>query len=159
MADDDSDEVTGDRAYALRLSGASARVVAKQLNITIAQVHSAVEARLPTIDNAYRARMMAMDCERIERIVGKFYGLALQGDPQAAMCLKHFLGRRASVLGFDAPLRVDAVSLVALAAPQETSTERYKRLLDLLDGTSEAGNGTESGTGTEIEIEAPKRLQ
>jgi hypothetical protein len=81
--------------------------------------------------------------------------MAMTGDKEAAMTAKHFMARRSAILGYDAPLKIDAVQLVEIAAPQETSTERYRRMLDLLDGTPDAGSRLETGTGTE----PSKRLQ
>jgi hypothetical protein len=137
------------------VAGASTRAVAKLFGCSAAHVDKAVDERLPTIDAKYRLRSMGLDLAQLEMLQGKFFAQASKGDVAAGQLVRHLMERRAAVLGYDSPIRVGPIELNILAAPQETSTGYYKRMLDVLDGTEAEKCGTESGT----EIELGKQLQ
>jgi hypothetical protein len=52
-----TDEALADRIYRARLLGISARAIADQFNVSIADVNEAVDRKMPKVDNAYRARV------------------------------------------------------------------------------------------------------
>jgi hypothetical protein len=124
-------EDQGDRIYALRLSGISAREIAKRFNVTVRDVDEAVEQKMVRIGAKFRAAAIALDTERLERLLARFLQQAYRGDLASGhLCLK-LLERCSHLLGLDSPLRLDAV-VVTEAANPETSTAYYRRQLEEL---------------------------
>jgi hypothetical protein len=119
-----------DRVYKMRLLGIAPRVIAEQCGCTVADVAAAVEARLPKVTNEYRAQLMRLDLERLDQLTAFCLGQMAKGSLAAGHLLLKTLDRRAATLGFDAPVRVDAVQLVELAGPHESSTEELRRVFD-----------------------------
>jgi hypothetical protein len=123
-------ETRDDRVYRMRLLGIAPRVIAEQCGCTIADVAAAVEARLPKVTNEYRAQLMRLDLERLDQLTAFCLGQMAKGSLAAGHLLLKTLERRSHLMGFDSPLRVDAVQLVELSGPQETSTQELKRVFD-----------------------------
>jgi DNA-binding CsgD family transcriptional regulator len=132
------------RVFKMRLAGTSARSIAKQFGITVADVNEIVERRMVRVDNRYRAAAMALDLERLETLLGKFMSMAAGGDVEAGSLCIRALARRAAVLGYDAPMRIDA-SLEVIRP--ETSTEYCARVLDELQGQARPAPGADGEPG------------
>jgi hypothetical protein len=120
------------RQRASNASWLSARVIAAEFAISIADVNAAVELKMPRIDNPYRARALALDLERLERLTARCLDALDKGSLAAGHLLLKTCERRAHMLGLDSPLRVDAVQLIELAGPHETSTENLRRVFEEL---------------------------
>jgi hypothetical protein len=126
----ETDETRDSRIYHMRLLGSSPRAIADDFGISVADVNAAVDGAMVKVDNAYRLRAMTLDLERLEAMLARFLGDALNGDLAAGhLCLK-IAERKAAMLGTDAPVRVDAVQLTQVTGPQPTSTERISALID-----------------------------
>ena len=116
MTDDDED-----RVYKARLVGAPTRQVAAQFGLTNADVDRIVDSRLPPFTQEYMARSMRLDLERLEMMTLRCIDQLNKGSLAAGHLLLKTLERRASTLGYDAPIRVDAVQLASFDQRSQTS--------------------------------------
>ena len=98
-----------------RLTGRSARSIAKQLSLPVSEVNAALDRTLPQLDNAARLRHISLDLSRLDGLLETFYKLAIEKqDIQAALCVVKILERKARLLGLDQPTKLDVVQVQAL---------------------------------------------
>jgi hypothetical protein len=94
-----SDEGRDDFILQERLTGRSARSIAKQLSLTVGEVNASLDRTLPTIDNAMRLRHISLDLHRLDGLLETFYKRAIEKtDTQAALAVVKILERKAALL-------------------------------------------------------------
>ena len=118
MTDFTSDDGRDDFILQERLSGRSARSIAKQLSLTVSEVNASLDRTLPTIDNDARRRYVALDLNRLDELLETFYRRAIEkADAQAGLLVVKILERRATLLGLDSPQKLDIIQVQAKEAP------------------------------------------
>jgi len=119
-----------ERVFRARLSGRSARSIAKEFNLTTKAVAEIIERMCAPVSPEMRRQALALDLERLDLLQSVFYERAMEGDAASAAIAIKVSERRASLLGLDVPasVRGDPVQLTIQAAP-ETSTDRIERAL------------------------------
>jgi len=119
MTDPTSDDGRDDFILQERLGGRSARSISKELRCTVGEVDASLDRTLPKIDNDARRRYVALDMNRLDRLLETFYKRAIENaDAQAGLLVVKILERRASLLGLDSPQKLDIVQVQPQEAPQ-----------------------------------------
>jgi len=117
MSNSTSDDVRDDFILQERLTGRSARSIAKELRCTVGEVDASLDRTLPKIDNDARRRYVALDLNRLDRLLETFCKRAIEGvDAQAGLLVVKILERRSLLLGLDSPQKLD---IVAQDAPSQ----------------------------------------
>ena len=119
MTSPTSDDGRDDFILQERLGGRSARSISKELRCTVGEVDASLDRTLPKIDNDARRRYVALDMNRLDRLLETFYKRAIENaDAQAGLLVVKILERRASLLGLDSPQKLDIVQVQPQEAPQ-----------------------------------------
>src|SRR5215471_18980621 len=133
MTDSTSDDGRDDFILQERLTGRSARSIAKQLSLTVGEVNASLDRTLPTIDNDARRRYVALDLNRLDGLLETFYKRAIEkADAQAGLLVVKILERRALLLGLDSPQKLDVVQVQAQETPSRH--ERIREAIMRLTG-------------------------
>ena len=120
MTDPTSDDGRDDFILQERLGGRSARSISKELRCTVGEVDASLDRTLPKIDNDARRRYVALDMNRLDRLLETFYKRAIENaDAQAGLLVVKILERRASLLGLDSPQKLDIVQVQAQKEPSQ----------------------------------------
>jgi hypothetical protein len=120
--------------FQLRLMGESVGNIARQFRLAPEQVVAIVSAQCTSISEQFRKHTLELELERLDDLERPYYPKAREGNHQSlAACLK-IAELRADYLGIRAPVRVDPVQLVAMAAPQKTSTDKIEEALARISG-------------------------
>jgi hypothetical protein len=83
-------------------------------------VDASLDRTLPKINNEARRRYVALDLNRLDRLLETFFARAIEkADTQAGLLVEKILERRASLLGLDSPQKLDVVQVQASAEPSE----------------------------------------
>jgi len=94
-------------------------VLARSYVCTVGEVDASLDRTLPKIDNDARRRYVALDMNRLDRLLETFYKRAIENaDAQAGLLVVKILERRASLLGLDSPQKLDIVQVQPQEAPQ-----------------------------------------
>jgi len=118
MTDPGSDDGRDDFVLQERVSGRSARSIAKQLNLTVGEVNASLDRTLPQIDNAMRLRHISLDLQRLDELLKVFFARATEkADAQAGLLVVKILERKAALLGLDQPQKLDVIQVQAQEAP------------------------------------------
>src|SRR5262249_7328436 len=92
MTDPGSDDGRDDFVLQERVSGRSARSIAKQLNLTVGEVNASLDRTLPQIDNAMRLRHISLDLQRLDELLKVFFARATEkADAQAGLLVVKIL--------------------------------------------------------------------
>jgi hypothetical protein len=98
----------------LRIRGKSEAEVMAMLGCPLRDIHSALDrAAQASMTPAARVRDIWVQAERMERAQQIFLPLMEGADDKAAMIVIRAQERRATLLGSNAPLRVDPIALAA----------------------------------------------
>jgi hypothetical protein len=112
-----------------RISGRSARAIAKTLCVEPADITRALdEFADATIDEKVRKHTLALELARMDRLQSVFYARALEGDVNCGALVAKLISVRCSMLGLHTP-QTAVLKIVEDAAPKETSTDRIERVL------------------------------
>ena len=103
-----------------RMAGISVRAIMRRYALTKREVDAALDRALPQIDNATRIAAIKLELERLDQLIRPFFVKALAGDTAAASILVKLSERRSSLLGLDAPLRIDATLVESYENPNST---------------------------------------
>jgi hypothetical protein len=117
----------------LRVKGKTEAEVVAMLGCTVADIHRALDrAAQASMTPAARVRGIFVDAARMERIQQVFLPLMDNADDKAAMVIIRAQERKATLLGENAPLRVDPIALAAEARPKPNSTQAMLEVLERL---------------------------
>jgi hypothetical protein len=113
----------------LRVKGKSEAEVCQMLGCTIRDIHAALDkAAQASMTPAARVRDIFVDAARMERAQLVFLPLMEGADDKAAMIVIKAQERKATLLGSNAPLRVDPIALAADVGQPLTSTEQLRQV-------------------------------
>jgi hypothetical protein len=123
--------------FDLVVEGRTEAEVCRMLGVTVADVHRALDwAGQVMLSAQNRVRIIAVDAARCERMIQDFLPASHSRDDKAANVILKAQERKATLLGLNAPLRVDPIALAQEAGPHETSTENLRRIFDEVSGIS-----------------------
>jgi hypothetical protein len=115
----------------LRVKGKSEAEVCQMLGCTIRDIHAALDkAAQASMTPAARVRDIFVDAARMERAQLVFLPLMEGADDKAAMIVIRAQERKATLLGSNAPLRIDPIALAADVGQPLTSTQQLKKAWD-----------------------------
>jgi hypothetical protein len=130
-----------------RVSGRSVRAIARTFGVSVAEVTAVLDrfART-TIDDKVRKHTLALELARLDELQEIFYARAMEGDVQSGALVAKIIERRCMMLGlYTGPTAT--LQVIEAQAPMETSTEKIRRVLDQLRGTTDGAIDGESDQG------------
>jgi hypothetical protein len=117
-----------------RVSGRSARAIAKAEGRTLAEVNRVIDRFTETtIDDKTRKHTLAFELARLDELQETFYARALEGDVACGALITKIIERRCVILGLYTP-QTAALQIIEAEAPRETSTERIRAAIDRIRG-------------------------
>jgi hypothetical protein len=107
--------------------------VAKMMACTVADVNLALDRAAQVYLTAQaRVSSIFVDAARLERAQEACVPAANAGDDKAINCLAKLSERRSTLLGLNAPLRIDPIQLAQEAGPQLTSTQQLRQVFEAM---------------------------
>ncbi|HZZ21782.1 MAG TPA: hypothetical protein VFE60_04030 [Roseiarcus sp.] len=127
-----SDDLERDRrAVDLVIGGKRVDDVAQTMACTVANVNLALDrAAQAYLTAEARVRSIFVDAMRLERAQEACVPAANAGDDKAIHSLTKLSERRCTLLGLNAPIRVDPIQLGESTGPKLTSTQELRRIFD-----------------------------
>ena len=123
-----------DEVIRQRISGRSARAIAKAQATTVAEVNKALDRFTETtIDDKTRRHTLALELARLDELQETFYARALEGDVACGALITKIIERRCTMLGLYTP-QTATLQIIEAEAPRETSTERLRAAIDRIRG-------------------------
>src|SRR5262249_8203758 len=123
-----------DEVIRQRISGRSARAIAKAQATTVAEVNKALDRFTePTIDDKIRNPMLALDMARRDALQESSYARALEGVVKCGALLPKILERRCTMLGPYTP-QTATLQVIEAETPRETSTDKISALIERIRG-------------------------
>ena len=123
-----------DEVIRQRISGRSARAIAKAQATTVAEVNKALDRFTEiTIDDKIRRHTLALELARLDELQETFYARALEGDVQCGALITKIIERRCTMLGLYTP-QTATLQIIEAETPRETSTERLRAAIDRIRG-------------------------
>jgi hypothetical protein len=123
-----------DRIIQQRVSGRSARAIAKAEGCTLAEVNRAIDRFTETtIDDKTRMHTLALELARLDELQETFYARALEGDVACGALITKIIERRCVILGLYTP-QTATLQIIEAEAPRETSTEHIRAAIDRTRG-------------------------
>ena len=117
-----------------RISGRSARAIAKAQATTVAEVNKALDRFTETtIDDKTGKHTLALELARLDELQETFYARALEGDVACGALITKIIERRCTMLGLYTP-QTATLQVIEAEAPRETSTERLRAAIDRIRG-------------------------
>src|SRR6516165_7760542 len=119
-----------DEVIRQRISGRSARAIAKAQGCSVAEVNKALDRFTETtIDNKTRKHTLARELARLDELQETFYARALEGDVACGALITKIIERRCVILGLYTP-QTATLQIIEAEAPRETSIERIRSAID-----------------------------
>jgi hypothetical protein len=113
-----------------RVSGRSARAIARAQGCTLAEVSKVLDRFTETtIDDKTRKHTLALELARLDELQETFYARALEGDVACGALITKIIERRCVMLGLYTP-QTATLQIIEAEAPRETSTERLRAAID-----------------------------
>jgi hypothetical protein len=127
----------------LRIRGKSEAEVMAMLGCTLRDIHSALDkAAAAAMTPQARVRDIWLDKSRLEQYEQALVTAALAGDEKAIATAVRVQERKATLMGSNAPQRIDPVALALEAGPRPSSTERLRKVFaGLAEDQQALGNG------------------
>ena len=117
-----------------RISGRSARAIAKAQGCSVAEVNKALDRFTETtIDDKVRKHTLALELARLDELQETFYARALEGDVACGALITTIIERRCTMLGLYTP-QTATLQIIEAEAPRETSTERLRAAIERIRG-------------------------
>jgi len=117
-----------------RVSGRSARAIARAQGCTLAEVTRVLDRFTETtIDDKTRKHTLALELARLDELQETFYARALEGDVACGALITKIIERRCVMLGLYTP-QTATLQVIEAEAPRETSTERLRAAIDRIRG-------------------------
>src|SRR5215472_742538 len=112
-----------------RVSGRSARAIARAQGCTLAEVSKVLDRFTETtIDDKTRKHTLALELARLDELQETFYARALEGDVACGALIT-----KCTMLGLYTP-QTATLQVIEAEAPRETSTERLRAAIDRIRG-------------------------
>ncbi len=124
----EEDEELGPRVLKLRLQGAAATQIGKELMIATHQVHKALDAVLPMVDANCRRRAIGDSLVTVDTVIAEHMNTI--ADPESASIVIRGVCDRRALLGVTGSS--DPVQLSMQPTTQLSSTDRIRAVLDRL---------------------------
>jgi hypothetical protein len=123
-----------DEVIRQRISGRSARAIARAQGCTLTEVNRVLDRFTETtIDDKTRKHTLALELARLDGLQETFYARALEGDVQCGALITKIIERRCTMLGLHTP-QTATLQIIEAEAPTETSTERLRAAIDRIRG-------------------------
>ena len=117
-----------------RVSGRSARAIARAQGCTLAEVSKVLDRFTETtIDDKTRKHTLALELARLDELQETFYARALEGDVACGALITKIIERRCTMLGLYTP-QTATLQVIEAEAPRETSTDRLRAAIDRIRG-------------------------
>jgi DNA-binding transcriptional MerR regulator len=117
-----------------RVSGRSARAIARAQGCTLAEVSKVLDRFTETtIDDKTRKHTLALELARLDELQETFYARALEGDVACGALITKIIERRCTMLGLYTP-QTATLQVIEAETPRETSTERLRAAIDRIRG-------------------------
>ncbi|HKF22113.1 MAG TPA: hypothetical protein VKE93_11125 [Candidatus Angelobacter sp.] len=117
-----------------RVSGRSARAIARAQGCTLAEVSKVLDRFTETtIDDKTRKHTLALELARLDELQETFYARALEGDVACGALITKIIERRCTMLSLYTP-QTATLQVIEAEAPRETSTERLRAAIDRIRG-------------------------
>ena len=121
-----------DEVIKQRISGRSARAIAKAQATTVAEV-TLDRFTETTIDDKVRRHTLALELARLDELQETFYARALEGDVQSGALVTKIIERRCTMLGLYTP-QTATLQVIEAETPRETSTDKISALIHRIRG-------------------------
>jgi len=116
-----ADDARDDFILQERLSGRSARSISKELHCPVSEIDESLDRTLPKITNEAKRRIIALDLDRLDKLIEVFYKQAIEKvDAQAGLLVVKILERKSALLGLDSPQKLDVVQVQAAEEPKRS---------------------------------------
>jgi len=113
-----------------RVSGRSARAIARAHGITPAEVSKVLDRFTETtIDDKTRRHTLALELARLDELQETFYARALEGDVRCGALITKIIERRCTMLGLYTP-QTATLQIIEAEAPKETSIDRIEAAIN-----------------------------
>src|SRR5215831_17460001 len=110
-----------------RVSGRSARAIARAQGCTLAEVSKVLDRFTETtIDDKTRKHTLALELARLDELQETFYARALEGDVACGALITKIIERRCTMLGLYTP-QTATLQVIEAEAPRETSNRAPPR--------------------------------
>ena len=117
-----------------RISGRSARAIARAQSCTLTEVNRVLDRFTETtIDDKTRKHTLALELARLDELQETFYARALEGDVACGALITKIIERRCVMLGLYTP-QTATLQIIEAEAPRDTSTERLRVAIDRIRG-------------------------
>src|SRR5262249_52751542 len=127
-------EMNDDEIVQQRVSGRSARAIARAHGITPAEVSKVLDRFTETtIDDKTRKHTLALELARLDELQETFYARALEGDGAAGALIPKIIERRCVMLGLSTP-QTATLQVIEAETPRETSTDKISALIERIRG-------------------------
>ena len=120
------------------VNGETSMAIARRHGCTLKDVHEILDEHAAEVLTPHnRARVLSIELQRLDELHRIFHKHAVETqDPTSgALCVK-ISERKASLLGLNAPIRLDATQLVDQQL-QKSSTEKIRVLIDRIRGKTQ----------------------
>src|SRR6516164_10150201 len=117
-----------------RVSGRSARAIARAQGCTLAEVSKVLDRFTETtIDDKTRKYTLALELARLDELQETFYARALEGDVACGALITKIIERRCVMLGLYTP-QTATLQVIEAETPRETSTDKISALIERIRG-------------------------
>jgi hypothetical protein len=111
-----------------RLAGLSIRRLAREFKLSEKAVLDSLDRSLPKLSPELKIRIYREDLQRLEALVAAHWASAATGSQSSTQVILRLLERRASMIGADAPTKIDIV--IDQVGQHPTSTDQLLAELD-----------------------------
>src|SRR5215470_6790845 len=119
-----------DQIIQQRVSGRSARAIARAHGCTLAEVSKVLDRFTETtIDDKTRKHTLALELARLDELQETFYARALEGDVQCGALITKIIERRCTMLGLYTP-QTATLQVIEAETLRETSTDKISALIE-----------------------------
>jgi hypothetical protein len=123
-----------DEVIRQRISGRSARAIAKAQGCTLTEVNRVLDRFTETtIDDKTRKHTLALELARLDELQETFYARALEGDVACGALIRKIIERRCTMLGLYTP-QTATLQVIEAEAPKETSIDRIEAAINRIRG-------------------------
>ena len=117
-----------------RVSGRSARAIARAQGCTLAEVTRVLDRFTETtIDDKTRKHTLALELARLDELQETFYARALEGDVACGALITKIIERRCVMLGLYTP-QTATLQIIEAEAPRETSADKISAPIERIRG-------------------------
>jgi len=117
-----------------RVSGRSARAIARAQGCTLAEVSKVLDRFTETtIDDKTRKHTLALELARLDELQETFYARALEGDVACGALITKIIERRCVMLGLYTP-QTATLQIIEAEAPRETSADKISAPIERIRG-------------------------